>query len=107
MKVRDAVAMEALRSMIGAIDNAEAADDDDGPAAEDGVIAGGVAGLGAGEVARRVLSPADLVAVLRTEATERRTAADEYRAVGQVDAASALEAEAAVIEGVLAVSDTG
>jgi len=107
MKVRDKVAMEALRSIIGAIDNAEAADAGAAPAVEAGIIAGGVSGMGAGEVARRELTAADLVAVLRNEAAERRTDAGEYRTVGQIDAASALEAEAAVIEGVLADCDTG
>jgi len=98
MKVRDKTAMSALRSILGAIDNAEAADADAAPEVEAGVIAGGVAGLGAGEVARRQLSAADLVAVLCEESSDRRTAAAEYREIGQVDAAAALDAEADVIE---------
>ena len=93
--------MSALRSILGAIDNAEAADPDAAPDVEAGAIAGGVAGLGAGEVARRQLSAADLVAVLREESSERRTAAGEYREIGQIDAAAALDAEADVIEGFL------
>ena len=101
MKVRDRVAMGALRSMLGAIDNAEAADADAAPAVESGVIAGGVAGLGAGEVARRELSASDLAAILRAEASDRRTAAEEYRDIGQADAAGSLDAEADVIDAVL------
>jgi len=101
MKVRDRVAMSALRSALGAIDNAEATGADVPPAVESGVIAGGVGGLGAGEVARRDLSPADLAAVLHDEVTDRRTAANEYRTIGQDDAAAALDAEAEIIETVL------
>ena len=107
MKGRDSIAMAALRSMIGAIDNAEAADAEAAPAVEAGVIAGGVTGAGAGEVARRDLTSSDLVAILRNEATERRTDGAGYRDVGQSDAAASLEAEAAVIEGVLRDCDTG
>jgi hypothetical protein len=56
MKARDTVAVKALRSALSAIDNAEAADPADADDVQLGVIAGGVAGLGAGEVARRQLS---------------------------------------------------
>ena len=101
MKVRDRVAMGALRSVLGAIDNAEAADAEAAPAAESGVIAGGVVGLGAGEVARHELSPADIASLLHNEMTERRTAAGEYHTLGQSDAAATLDAEADVIESVL------
>ena len=88
MKVRDKVAMEALRSIIGVIDNAEAADVEAAATVEAGIIAGGVVGVGAGEAAGRELTAADVVAVLRNEAAERRTDAAEYRTVGQIDAAS-------------------
>jgi uncharacterized protein len=101
MKVRDKMGMAALRSLLGAIDNAEAADTESAPAVEAGVIAGGVVGLGAGEVARRQLSPADLVALCHHEVTDRRTAAEEYRGIRQLDAAAVLDAEADVIEAVL------
>lgn len=101
MKGRDKAATSALRSILGAIDNAEAADADAAPDVETGVIAGGVAGLGAGEVARRQLSVADLVAILGEEASDRRIAAAEYREIGQADAAAILDAEADVIDSVL------
>ena len=45
---------------MAAIDNAEAPDVTTGPDAVDGVIAGGVLGLGAGEVARLRLTAADV-----------------------------------------------
>gem|GEM_PF-809311 len=60
MKARDAVAVGALRAVIAAIDNAEAADPAHAPAQQPGPIAGGVKGLGAGEVPRRTLGDAEV-----------------------------------------------
>ena len=98
MKRRDRDATNALRSAIGAIDNAEAADQSAAPVAQSAVIAGGVAGLGAGEVARLELTLDDAVAIIRAEITERRAAADEYDALGQTDRATALRNEAIALE---------
>lgn len=101
MKAHDAVAVAALRSALGAIDNAEAPGSDHAPAVEAGVIAGGVRGLGAGDVARRELTTRDLELILHREVTERTSAAAEYLAAGREELAAALAAEALVIEGVL------
>jgi uncharacterized protein YqeY len=101
MKARDKAATTALRSTIAAIDNAEAADVDEAPDEQDGRIAGGVAGLRAGEVDRRQLSAEDVLSVIRAEAAERRAAADEYRANGRHDRADELAAEASVVEALL------
>ena len=75
MKARDQAAVSALRSALAAIDNAEAADAaqaSTGPGTAE--FAGSVAGLGAGEVPRRVVTDADAVAIVRAEVAERLTA---------------------------------
>lgn len=60
MKARDAVAVAALRSALGALDNAEAVDADLAPQSSVGHprLAGTVSGLRAAEVERRSLSAA-------------------------------------------------
>lgn len=98
MKERDRVAVAALRSALGAIDNAEAVDDTVA-APMDGVIAKSVPGLGAGEAPRRQLSDDDVVAIVRREVEDRQTTAEEYRAAGQPDHAARLDAERDVLLG--------
>ena len=99
MKARDAAAVAALRSALGAIDNAEAVDaahvasTAEGP----GGLAGTV-GLGAGEATRRTLTEADVERIVRAEAADRRAAAREYEGLGQADRASRLDAEAGILE---------
>jgi uncharacterized protein YqeY len=101
MKARDTIAIAALRSALSAIDNAEAPDVSEAPAVQHGVIAGGVLGLGAGEVARRTLSASELEAIVRREITERQSEADDRARTGHYDRAAALLAEAAVLAHVL------
>ena len=72
MKARDRHTVDALRAFLGALDNAEAADLSDAPTAQLGIIAGGVVGLGAGEVPRRTLTSADIEDVLQCEVDVRR-----------------------------------
>jgi uncharacterized protein len=98
MKERDAVAVRALRSLLSEIDHAEAVDPNIAPTAEPGRIAGGVAGLGAGEVPRRVLGDEDVRRVVDHAIAERRAAATEYERMGRGDDASRLRAEAEVLE---------
>ena len=99
MKRRDKVALSAYRSALAAIDNAEAADPSAAPVESVGEhIAGGVAGLGAGEVARHELSPVELDQVLQREVDDRLTNADIYERAGQRAEADTLRAEAAVID---------
>ncbi len=52
---RDGEAMAVLREALATIDNAEAPDVSHAPSGDTGPIAGAVQGLGAGEIARRVL----------------------------------------------------
>jgi uncharacterized protein len=104
MRARDQVAAAALRSALGAIGNAEAVPADQTaavPGAGGPHFAGAVAGLGAAEMARRQLTPADLEAIMRTEISERERAADEYAANGFADQAERLRREASVLSSIV------
>jgi uncharacterized protein len=92
-RARRALAVAVLRETLAAIDNAEAADLSVAPTAQHGVIAGGVAGLGAGEVARRVLTAQEVAALIEWEIEERRTAAAAYEAHGRAKEADALRSQ--------------
>jgi uncharacterized protein YqeY len=101
MKARDDVAVSALRSTLGAIDNAEAVvvPVDDTPTT--GVIAGAVSGLGASDVPRRELSEERMFAIIRSEVAERRATAATFEAAGQGAHAQRLVAEADLLDGFL------
>jgi uncharacterized protein YqeY len=100
MKARDRAAVSALRSALAAIENAEAADASSAPAAPGTAeFAGSVVGLGAGEVARRTVTEADAVAIVRAEIGERLSAADGYDSAGRSEHAERLRAEAAALAG--------
>ena len=105
MKSRDRVAVSAYRSALGAIDNAEAADESQAPREQHGVIAGGVEGLGAGEVRRRALTGAEAARVLRREIEDREANARAFEHLGHDDRAGVLRAEAASIAAVLGPDD--
>ncbi len=98
MKARDSVATSALRSVLAAIDNAEAPDVGAAPQAEQGTIAGGVAGLGSGEVARLVLSSDDVASIVHREVASRSAAGAEYERLGRSDHAEIVRSEAAVLQ---------
>jgi uncharacterized protein YqeY len=100
-KERDAARVSVLRSALSAIDNAETPDDASVDAPASATIAGGVAGLGAAEVARRQLSDAQIRVLLRAEVEERLTAAHQVAAGGHDDRAAALRAEAVVLTDLL------
>jgi hypothetical protein len=99
-KDRDATRVSALRSALSAIDNAEVPDDArvDAPASE--TIGGGVAGLGAAEVARRELSDEQIRALMQDEIDERLSAASQVDAT-HAERAATLRAEAAVLTDLL------
>ena len=113
MKACDQPAVTALRSALAAIDNAEAVDTAKAPAAEAagavdtipaagdpagaGRIAGSAVGVGAAEVERRALTPAETEAIVRGEVAERRTAAHAYERAGLSGRAERLRAEADVL----------
>lgn len=99
MKARDMIAVAALRSTLGAIDNAEAVDAAQAPAVSigDAEIANSMVGLGAGDVARRVLTENQIAGIVRAEIADRRTAAADYERAGLHGRAERLRSEAGVL----------
>ena len=90
-----------LRETLAAIDNAEAP-----PAVaatqSSGTFAGSVEGVGATEVMRRELTPADVAALVGREVEERRAAAASYTSLGRADDAARLAAQAELLARLLA-----
>jgi uncharacterized protein YqeY len=88
-----------LRETLAAIDNAEAPPVSAAPAGEaSAVFAGGVRGLGAGEVARIQLSPAAVAALIEREIEDRKRAAAEYSALGRQEEAGVLAVQIEVLD---------
>lgn len=96
-KLRDTARVAALRSALSAIDNAETPHAVTLATLPDGPIAGAVSGLGTTEVARRVLSDAEIRELIQSEVDERLDAADEYIVNGYHVRASDLRSQAAVL----------
>ena len=107
MKERDMPTVRAIRSALGAIDNAEAVDTtvDADRIDADSTFAGAVAGGGSTEVRRRTLGEDGTAAILRDEVADRVAAAEEYRTAGAIDRADLLRAEAATIEAFIVPAD--
>jgi uncharacterized protein YqeY len=97
MKGRDSMAIAALRTTLGAIDNAEAVDVPERPIPMGGPIAGAVSGPGAGEAPRRELSERRIRALVQGEVADRESAATDYERLGRHDDATRLRAESAVL----------
>lgn len=97
MRERRTEAVSVLREMLAAIDNAEAVDASAAPPVQHGVIAGGVPGLGAGEVPRRRLTGDEATAIIEREIAERRAAASSYAALGRDPEAAALNRQADIL----------
>jgi uncharacterized protein YqeY len=97
MKARDKPAVAAMRAALSIIDNAEAADVSAAPPVEAAHFAGGVAGLGAGEVARQQLSDSELVALLQAEVERWESTARDADGLGRADDAEQLRAEIAAL----------
>jgi uncharacterized protein len=102
VREQDRPAVSALRSALAALDNAEAIQRSEGfePEASQHV-AGGVAGLGAAEVERRVLDVESQRAIVREEIESRLTAATTYEEHGQSARAAELRLGADVLLAVL------
>ena len=88
LKARQADAIAALRSALGAIANAEAVDEPPPRV---------TLGVGTGDVARRKLAAGDVIAILHAEIDERSAAAGDYERLGQRERARSLRAEAAIL----------
>ncbi len=100
-KKRDSTRATALRSVLSAIDNAEAPVAVPVQGLASGQIAGAVKGLGATEVARRELSDEQIRDLVRSEIDERLSAADDFTAGGHAERAATLRAEATVLTDLL------
>lgn len=98
LKARDTDTVAALRTAIAAIDNAEAVDTSALPAcAPDGPVAGATAGLGSSEVARRVLTVAEMQSVVSAIIAEYLDEAERYESTGHGEAAEVLRRQARVL----------
>jgi uncharacterized protein YqeY len=104
LKNRDAVAVSALRSAIAAIDNAEAVD---AGALQTGArdssehVAGAAAGVGAADVPRRTVGPAEVRSLVQGEVDGRLQAARDYEERAHPDRAERLRREAEVLSAYL------
>jgi uncharacterized protein YqeY len=98
MKAHDTAAVDAFRSALSAIDNAEAVPPPTTPTVGGGPIAGAVAGAGAGDTPRRELRDDEIRAIVSADVEDRRTAADEYERLGQHDRAARLRAQAQLLD---------
>ena len=95
MKARDSLAVTTLRSVLGAIDNAEAI-----PVSEAKFPVEPVVGK-SNEAPRKILSPDDIRQILQHEIEDRRAASTEYARLGQQAEAERLQKAAGLIEGYL------
>lgn len=91
LKARDAVATRAIRSLVSALDNAEA------PPSVPGGWAPAAFGSGEAEIERLRLDAEQVRAIVAAEAGEREHAATELDRFGRGEAAAALRAEMAVV----------
>src|ERR1017187_4768183 len=97
MEGRESMAIAALRTTLGAIDNAEAVDTSDRPTPQGGPIAGAVVGHGAGEAPRRELSEGQIRTIVQGEVADRGSAAADYERPGRHDEATRLRTESAAL----------
>lgn len=90
---RDRSAVDLLRTVLGALDNATAV-----TSAEPGLaVEASPVGAGASDVQGRCLSEGEIVKILESEATERDEAAVVYRTNRQDERARRMEEEATLI----------
>jgi uncharacterized protein YqeY len=104
LKARDMVAVSALRSALGAIDNASAVPAGPGPVAgaTSRHFAGAAEGLSATETERRGVSDQEASAIVRAEVAERQAAARDYDQAGRSERADRLRREADILAAALA-----
>ena len=98
MKAQRRDEMAALRTLIAAIDNAEAVEEaSPEPRASSEHVVGAVRGVGAADATRRVLTERELERVVENELWERDAQAARLELLGRADEASRLRIEADVI----------
>lgn len=103
MRARDRQTVGAMRSVLAALENAEAlpVTSDETATATSEHVAGAVTGLGAGDAPRRLLSADDERAVMGREVAELRSASATLVAANQHERASELIQMAEAVEEVL------
>jgi hypothetical protein len=103
MRLRDRQTAGAMRSVLAALENAEAlpVTPHETMVTTSEHVAGGAVGLGVGEVPRRLLSPLDESAVVQREIAELRSASSTLAAAGQHERAAELIQIAETVEEVL------
>ena len=103
MRARDRQTGGTMRSIVAALENAEALPvrSPEATVATSEHVAGGTVGLGAGEAPRRLLSADDERAVVEREVAELRSASSTLAAAGQHQRASELTQLAECVEEVL------
>lgn len=92
IRTGDRAAVSALRSALAAIENAEAV-----PADQHPTVDGSGHGAGAGDVARRVLTDAEVAEIVEREVRDRSDSAAQYHDLGRHEHARRLRAEADVL----------
>ncbi|HSD56369.1 MAG TPA: hypothetical protein VLA92_04425 [Candidatus Saccharimonadales bacterium] len=86
MKAGQSAEVSALRSLLARISNAEAVQLTTTAGLDDAPIAGAIQGVGSTEMARRMLSPDDVAAIIAAEVKELQdalAAVDEHSDYGQ------------------------
>jgi uncharacterized protein len=102
LRDQDRPAVSALRTALAALDNAEAVQPAEGFRAEASEhFAGGVTGLGAAEVERRMLDADSQRAIVKAEIEARLSSARTYEQHGQNARGAELRVGAAVLLAVL------
>jgi uncharacterized protein YqeY len=108
LKSRQPETISTLRTMIAAIDNAEAIHPEaESPRCADGIIAHSSAGIGSTEAPRRELGMADIQAIVRGLIFEYETHGERYRAMRQHEAAERLQRKANILHTYLSMHDSG
>ena len=97
MVARDRPAVQAIRSAVAAIENAEAQPTDGSSATEQLLGASTSA-----DVARRVVTDQEARAVVATEIEELDAAARHHRSIGRPDSAATIERQADLLRQILA-----
>lgn len=103
IKAQDQLAVRALRTALGAIDNAEAV----GTASErisimqSEHVAGAAAGAYSADVPRRELSEAEVALIVRQQVEDRRRAAAQYEQLGRAEESDRLAREAELLDSYL------
>ena len=95
LKNRDRGQASTIRAILAAIDNAEAVEA--GATVRAGAVEASPVGAGAAEVARRELSEADVVRIVRREIEEQHRAAGVFEKSGRADRAAELRGAAEMI----------